>query len=128
MWHLPQAQTGPVLLRWEKEGQYEKTHKTSSVNALPRTEIALSFMSLFFPAFPENFQLAEGDLLKMPAALGADVTPYSSKGFEVEPQFKAMLHAEGVPEVPRLKLAEMKINSTLFSRSWARIRPPLRPR
>ena len=47
----------------------------------------------------------------MPSALGADVTPYSSKGFEVEPQFKAMLHAEGVPEVLRLKLAELKINS-----------------
>jgi len=49
--HLPQAQTGLVLLRWENEGQYEKLMKTSSVKALEQTEIALSFKSLFSPFF-----------------------------------------------------------------------------
>ncbi len=46
------------------------------------------------------------------ALLGADTTPYSAKGFNVEPQFRAMLHAEGVPEVIRLKLVEMKFDTT----------------
>ena len=48
---------------------------------------------------------------KMPAILGADTTPYASKGYAVEPQFRAMLHAEQVPQDLRMKLAELKIDT-----------------
>ena len=47
----------------------------------------------------------------MTSALKADTTPYSSKGYVVEPQFRAMLHAEGVPEAIRLRLAELKFDT-----------------
>ena len=47
--------------------------------------------------------------IKMPPFAGADTTPYASKGYVVEPQFRAMLHAEGVPQDLRMRLAEMKI-------------------
>ena len=53
----------------------------------------------------------QGDWFKM-APLGADTTPYAAKGFNVEPQFRAMMHAEGVPEELRLKLVEMKFDTT----------------
>ena len=47
----------------------------------------------------------------MPPFAGADTTPYASKGYVVEPQFRAMLHAEGVPQDLRMRLAEMKIDT-----------------
>ena len=69
--------------------------------------LLFSFLSLHW----EHLSARQASLLKMPPALGADTTPYASKGFDVEPQFRAMLHAEGIPEAIRLRLAELKFDT-----------------